>query len=149
MSKDLFFQTRENEVVKLSYDHTFTKKEATSTGIKLAKDVVDSGEISIHEAMANVARAKEVINALDSELRKHLPEEKFTGFGVEFTPVNGGATLNYKEDDMWVSLNKKLKDREELLKLAEKSDDIIYDSDGVQVNKVSKSFRKSSVSIKF
>ena len=148
MSKDLFIEMRAEQMVQM-YDHSFTKKEAQSTGVTLAKQVVEQGNVNIHEFMATLARLKEVVNSADAEMRKHLPEEKFSGYGVEFTPVQGGETLNYKDDVTYNDLYTQLKNREELLKLAYKSNDIIYDSEGVQVPRVSSTPRKSSITIKF
>jgi hypothetical protein len=148
MSKDLYFEMKAENLVKL-YDHSFTKKEAQKTGVQMVKTVIDEGNINIHEFMANLARLKEVVNSADAEARKHLPEEKFEAFGVEFTPVNGGSTLNYKDDEVWSDLKKQLTDREEMLKTAAKTDSIIYDSEGFQVPKVSSNQRKSSITIKF
>lgn len=148
MSKEVFFEMRANDVAKM-YDHTFTKKEAILTGAKLVEDVVENGEVNPHEFMANLARLKEVVNSADAEMRKHLPEEKFTAFGVDFTPIQGGKTLQYADDPIYEFLKKQLKDREELLKLAFNSDLEIYDSEGAQVPKVSFINRKSSITIKF
>jgi hypothetical protein len=41
-----------------------------------------------------------------------------TCLGVEVSTTNGGQTLNYADDQEWSMLNKKLKDREKLLKSA-------------------------------
>lgn len=148
MSKDLYFEMRANDVAKM-YDHSFTKKEAKQTGVNLVNEVIEKGEVDKHEFMANLARLKEVVNSADAEMRKHIPEESFKAFGVEFTPVQGGKILQYEEDPVYAEIKKQLKDREELLKLAFKSDSEIYDSEGVQVPKVSFTNRKSSITIKF
>ena len=148
MSKDLFLQMRAEEVATL-YAQDFTKKEAVSTGKKIVEDLVEKGEVDKHQFTANIVRLKAVIDTVESEMRKHLPEEKFTAFGVEFTPVQGGKALQYADDPIYADLKKQLKEREELLKLAFNSNSEIYDSDGVQVPKVSFTNRKSSITIKF
>ena len=148
MSKDLFFEMKAEQMVQL-YDQSFTKKEAQSQGVNLVKQVLDAGNIVPHEFMATLARLKEVVNSADAEMRKHLPHDKISCYGVEFTPVQGGETLNYAEDAVYENLKKQLKDREDLLKVAYKSDSEIYDSEGVQVPKVSSTPRKSSITIKF
>jgi hypothetical protein len=51
---------------------------------------------------------------------------------------NAPTKLNYKEDSTWQELKDKLAEREELLKLAEKSKEPIYDSEAAQVPKVSR-----------
>jgi hypothetical protein len=48
-----------------------------------------------------------------------------------------------------LNLEAKLKERAELIKVATKSKDTIYDSEGVEVTKVSSTQRKSSLAISF
>lgn len=145
MSKDLFFEMR-----SANYDSTFTKKEATQRGVELIKSSLDSGEIDKMELYANIARLSEVLNSALSTCRSEIYiTEKTKVYGVEFTPVNGGESLNYKDDPVYLEMFEKLKNREDLLKLAYKSKDEIYDSEGVEVPKVSGTPRKSSVTIKF
>ena len=148
MSKDLYFEMKAEQLATM-YDATFTKKEAQAQGVNLVKTALDEGNVLPHELMANIARLKEVVNAADAELRKHLPEDKITVMGVEFTPVNGGNIVNYKDDDVWLELKSKLSHRESLLKVALNSDQDFYDEEGVKVPKVSTTPRKSSITIKF
>ena len=147
-SAEQFLQLREQDIVTL-YDATFTKKEAQTTGINLAKQIIEGGEVSKHEALANLVRLNEVISNAITEIKESVSNEKVTVLGVEFTPVNGRTMYNFKEDYTWNDLNNKLKQREELLKVALKSDETIYDSEGIEVPKVSTSFTKSSLTIKF
>ena len=141
-----FLQLREQDIVTL-YDATFTKKDAQKTGLNLAKTIINGGEVSKHEALANLVRLNEVISIALTEVRKHLPEEKQTVMGVEFTPVNGGNTLNYSDDEVYNVLKADLDARVELLKLAQKQP--ILDTYGNEVMKVSTTPRKSSITIKF
>jgi len=145
-SSEQFLQLRAGEISNL-YAQDFTKKEAIATGKKMIDDLLENGETDKLQVMANLARLKEVINSADSELRKHLPDEKTTCFGVEFNPVNGGNTINYSEDPIYLQLDKDLKSRAELLKLAQKQD--VIDAYGNDVPKVSTTPRKSSITIKF
>jgi hypothetical protein len=87
------------------------------------------------------------VNSADNELRNNLPHEKISVYGVEFVPVNGGETINYAEDEIYAQLQEDLKNRAELLKLAQKQD--VIDAYGNDVPKVSTTPRKSSVTIKF
>ncbi len=143
-----FLQLREQDIVTL-YDATFTKKEAQQTGINLAKTIIDGGEVSKHEALANLVRLSEVINNAITEIKESVIHEKVTILGVEFTPTNGRIMYNFKDDYLWSELSNKLKQREELLKVALKSDEIIFDSEGVEVPKVEVTNAKSSLTIKF
>ena len=149
MSKDLFLQMREQEIATL-YDATFTKKDAILTGKKMIDNLIENGDVDRMQFMTSLCRLKEVVNSADAELRKHIElNSSYKLNGVEFTPVQGGETLNYKDDEVYSQMYEDLKQREELLKLAYKSKDEIYDSEGVQVPKVSASARKSSITIKF
>jgi len=145
-SKDMFMELRAEQMASL-YDSTFTKKEAQKTGIKLVTDLLESGEVDKMQFTANLARLNEVISSAMSEVRKHIPEEKQSVLGVEFTPVNGGNTINYSDDPIYTQLKADLDARAELLKLAQKQ--TMFDAYGEEVPKVSTSPRKSSITIKF
>jgi hypothetical protein len=147
-SKDYFLELQEEEISKM-YPSTFTKKEAALTGIKLAKSIIDNGFVSKHESLANLVRLNEVISNAITQLKESVPYEKVKIHGVEFTPRDGGSTPNYSEDEKWQQLKQALTDREMLLKVAQKSNETIYDSEGCEVPKVSENIRKSSLSISF
>lgn len=146
MSKLQFFEMRNEEISQL-YPADFTKKEAQKVGVNMVTELLDSGSVDKMQFAANLARLNEVISTAMSEIRKHLPEEKQTVLGVEFTPVNGGNTINYSEDEVYQQLKADLDSRAELLKLAQKQD--VLDMYGNEVPKVSTTPRKSSITIKF
>lgn len=148
MGKLQFYEMRAAEMSTL-YDASFTKKEAQKTGTKLVTDLLESGEVDKMQFAANLARLNEVISTAMAEIRKHIPEEKQTVLGVEFTPVNGGSILNYMEDEVYAELKNNILHRENLLKTAAKSNIEIYDENGILVPKVSSTNRKSSITIKF
>lgn len=144
MSKQLFELMREQE----SFPIHFGKKDYISRGKEIVSSVLKDGEIDKMEFWTKVAKIKETINAMDSQLReKVVITEKTTLNGVEFNPVQGGFTINYDEDIVYQEFKKQLKEREELLKLAQKS--TIFDAYGNEVPKVSTTPRKSSITIKF
>lgn len=147
-SKNLLMQMRETDIVSL-YDATFTKKEAQTTGANLANEIAENGNVSKHEALANLLRLNEVISSAIEVLKSKVSDEKTIVLGVEFVPNNGRAMMQYKDDAVWCELSEKLKERENLLKLATNSKDEIYDSEGVQVPKISVNYSKSSLTIKF
>lgn len=147
MSKEGFFLMRAEQMATL-YDSTFTKKEATTTGVNLTKSVLEAGEVDKMHFGANLARLYEVIGSALSTFRDHIIDtEKVTALGVEFSPVNGGNTINYSDDPIWVQLKADLDARTELLKLAQKQE--VFDAYGNEVPKVSTTPRKSSITIKF
>ena len=142
-----------NELVELSgvmYAPDFTKKQAEQTGINLINKLFEEGNQTPVQFYSNIARLKAVIDSADRAFRDRLNLTQPDSYnGVLFTPKNGAESLNYDEDDIYVLLENKLKQRQELLKMASKSDDIIFDSDGCEVPKVSKKFNKSSIVITF
>lgn len=149
MSKDLFLQMRAEEMATM-YDHTFTKKDAVSTGKNLVSNIFETGEIEPLKVWANICRLKEVVNAADAEFRNRIElTDKIRYSGVEFNTVNGGETINYKDDPIYLDILNELKEREELLKLAFKSKNEIYDEQGILVTKCSSTPRKSSITVKF
>jgi hypothetical protein len=135
------------EEMATMYEQTFTKKEAVQTGVELVKNLLESGTVDKMQFMANLCRLKEVVNSADTEMRKHLPQEKSNVWGVEFTPVNGGNTINYADDEIYQQLKADLDARADLLKLAQTQ--TIIDAYGNDVPKVSTTPRKSSITIKF
>lgn len=147
MSKLQFFEMRAEQMTAL-YDSTFTKKDAIKTGENLIDSVLESGDVDIMQLGANLARLEQVIGSAMSKFRNHIIDtEKVKVLGVEFSPVNGGNTINYAEDEVYQVLKNDLDSRTELLKLAQKQD--VFDAYGNQVTKVSTTPRKSSITIKF
>lgn len=136
-----------SEQLASMYEPTFTKKDAILTGKRMVDNVIESGNIDKHQFMAQLCRLKEVVNSADSEMRKWLPDEKVTILGVEFTPVNGGNTIDYSEDSIYCQLKSDLDARVELLKLAQKQS--IIDAYGNDVPKVGTTPRKNSITLKF
>lgn len=144
MSKQLFELMREQE----SFPIHFGKKDYISRGKEIVSSVLKDGEIDKMEFWTKVAKIKETINAMDSQLREEISlTEKTTLHNVEFNPVQGGFTINYDEDIIYQEFKKQLKEREELLKLAQRID--VFDAYGNEVPKVSTTPRKSSITIKF
>ena len=145
-NSETFLQLRAQDFVTM-YDASFTKKEAQKVGLKLVTDLLDNGNVDKMEFIANLARLSEVVGTAMAEARKHITEEKQTVMGVEFTPVNGGNTINYSEDPIYQQLKADLDARAELLKLAQKQS--VIDMYGNDVPLVSTTPRKSSITIKF
>jgi hypothetical protein len=146
-SKDLFYEMRLEETM---YSPDFTKKKAEQTGIDLINRMFEEGNQTPIQFYSNIARLKVVIDAADKAFRDRINLNTADSYnGVIFTPKNGAESLNYSEDDVYASLESKLKQRAELLKVASKSDDPIFDSEGCEVPKVSKKINKPSIVITF
>jgi hypothetical protein len=147
MSKDLFLMMREQEVQSSNF--LPTKKEVIASSERFAKNLIDSGEVDKMELFAQAIRMSEALTVITEQLKQSLPQENFEAFGLKGTYRSGGSTPNYSEDELWSKLKEKLTDREMLLKVAMKSNSVIYDEDGVEIKKVSSTNRKSSLSISY
>ena len=147
MSKDLFMLMREQEIQTSNF--LPTKKEIQLNTKKFINKILDAGEVDKYELIAQAKRMQEALDTITDELLKVMPLENFEAYGLKGTFRNGGDTINYKECEIWSDIAKELKEREEILKLALKSDKEIYDENGVLVQKISTTPRKSSLIISF
>lgn len=147
----------ENKLLNISeadlqtmYASTFTKKDAKEAGKNLVQKIFESGEYDELKIYSNIVRLKEVVNSIDSEFREKLNlSNEESCYGVTFTPKAGAKKLQYEDDPDYLELKQKLKEREQLIKTATNSKDVIFDSNGVEVPKVSVKYDKSSITIKF
>jgi len=147
MSKDLFQLMRQQEIDTQNF--LPNKLEIQLSARTFIKEVLDAGEIDKIELLAQAKRMGEALDVINAELIKVLPQENFEAYGLKGTFRSGGETINFKDCEVWSDINRELKEREELLKLALKSHNEIYDAAGVQVPKVSTTPRKSSMAISF
>lgn len=146
-SKNLLMMMQEQEVNTNNF--LPSRKELQLSAKKFTTNLLDSGEMDKMELFAQAVRVNEVLSIVTDELKNSLPAENFEAFGIKGTYRNGGSTPNYSEDEKWQELKQALTDREMLLKVAQKSNETIYDSEGVEIPKVSENIRKSSLSISF
>jgi hypothetical protein len=147
MSKDLFSLMRQQEIETQNF--LPNKLEIQLSAQTFIKEVLDAGEIDKIELLAQAKRMGEALDVINAELIKVLPQENFEGYGLKGTFRSGGETINFKDCEVWSDINRELKEREDLLKLALKSQNEIYDAAGVQVPRVSTTPRKSSMAISF
>lgn len=147
MSKGLFELMQMEEIETTNF--LPTKKEVVKQTTNFITNILESGEYNIHELLSQSKRASESLEVINAEILKRLPQENFEAFGLKGTFRQGGEKLNFSEDHLVTELEKKLAQRKELVKTATKSDETIYDSDGVEVTKVSSTQIKSSLSISF
>ena len=125
------------------------KKEIEFSSKEFAKNLIESGEIDKLEAFAQAERLSLAITNVRDELKASLPREKNIFFGIEVNPVNGRQMIQYNEDLIWSELKEKLSQREELLKVALKTNEPFYDSEGCEVPKVSVKYSADSLTIKY
>ena len=126
-----------------------SKKEIQLSAKSFVSNLLNAGATDKMELYAQAVRINEALQIVTDELKNSIPQENFEAFGIKGTYRSGGETLNYKEDYVYTELEQKLKERAELIKVATKSKDTIYDSEGVEVTKVSSTQRKSSLAISF
>ena len=132
MSKELFNQMRELEAFELSA----TKKSCIEQAHLFVAKIAENGTITKQEALSKALRYHTFISEVADNLKSKFTE-KDEFFGITITPTNGRQMVQFSEDEKWLQLSKQLKQREELLKVALKSDDPIYDNEGCEVSKVS------------
>ena len=128
--------------------------EKTTQGINAIVEAVEAGVVNPLDAFASFNKleklfkeAKVKIDELARDEADKYTEKTFKLGAVEFTKKQGASKLNYSEDLFYSKLQAKLKAREELLKVAQKS--TVYDDEGVEVPKVSISYNKDSLVVKF
>ena len=126
-----------------------SKKEIQLNAKKFVSEILESGNVDKTELFTQAVRINEALAIVTESLKNEMPLENFEAFGIKGTYRNGGETLNYKEDPIYSDIQKELKEREELLKVAYKSSNEIYDESGFLVPKVSSTPRKSSLTINY
>ena len=126
-----------------------SKKEIQLSAKSFVSNLLEAGQTDKMELYAQAMRINEALQIVTDELKNSIPQENFEAFGIKGTYRAGGESLNYKEDVVYAELEQKLKERAELIKVATKSKDTIYDSEGIEVTKVSSTPRKSSLAISF
>jgi hypothetical protein len=147
MSKHLFELMAHQQVATSNF--LPNKKEIEFSSKEFAKKLIDSGELDKHEAFAQAERLTLAVTSVRDEFKANLPREKYVGFGLEINPINGRSMIQYNEDLVWSELKEQMQQREELLKVALKSDNSIYDSEGCEVPKVSVKYASDSLTVKY
>ena len=151
---DLFLALRDEELNSAVYFKGKSKKEVIQSAEQLADGLLDSGEVDSADALTRIVKLKDYLDVLEKKLRSDLevemdPQEKRVIAGVTFQHSEGSKRLNSDQDPMYQALKQALKEREELLKVAQVSSTPIYDSEGIEVPKVGYSFTKSSIKITY
>lgn len=117
------------------------------------EQVWEQGEIDEWKLLAITARNKAFWETFEKSAREKVngvPEKTYKAFGCEFSTMNTGDRKDYSEDPFYADLEFRLKQRKELLDLAFKSSEPIYDQYGCEVPKVPiKTFGGEVLKIKF
>lgn len=142
--------TLDAESISTMYSNTFTKKQAIQTGTELVSKVFEDGQVDPLKVFSSIVRLKEVVNSADKAFRDALDLiQPDSANGVSFKQNNGSQRLNYSDDVEYAELEARLAQRKDLLSLAFKSKDVIFDSNGIEVPKVSCTFTKPTITVTF
>lgn len=149
MTKDLTLLQPEDFVTM--YHESFTKKLAIEKGEELAKQVLANDSlVEPIRVLETVIRLNTVFEACEKKLRGGITLTAPDSWnGMKFTPKNGSRKLTYSEDPIYADLERKLKQREELLKTAFAQTEPFYDAEGIEVPKVGYTFTKDSITVSF
>jgi hypothetical protein len=148
-----FLLMRQNEEGEI-YVPSMKKKEIQLKAEQDVNELIDKGEVDIASVFADVSRVTEYITVFGKKLRENISESEYGNDyitkGAKISFRNTGDRLDYAKDEMYKELQGKLKAREELLKLAYKSKDAIFDHEGTKVMKVGiKTFGSNSVVLSY
>jgi len=141
-----------------NFDLTVTKETIVpniQTSIDTLIRGVEDGEINALDVFATFKKIETVFNGAKKKVETYAQDEAdkydktFTFSGVTFTKKKGAKRLQFQEDHIISELSEKIKERQNLVKLATNSKDSIFDSEGVEVSKVSIKQDKSSLQVKF
>ena len=141
----------ENELVNYEDIESLSKADIMKAGQEFAKALRAAGFSYGYEVLIQARKANEFLTAVIKETESQVIEEvelnngTVERWGAKLEVSSTGDRLNYKEDPVWLDLNNALKIRQDLLKLARKSKDDIFDGDGAQVPKVSLASASRSV----
>ena len=143
---------RQEEMMSGEVQLLGSKKEIIEKARQWAVQIADEeyGSESLQKRYASIQRIKEYIDTIQKEFKEAITDgmtdKELECHGMKFTKVDGRSVLDYSADEVWNDLKQKLKEREELLKTAAKSNKPIYDDEGVEVtkcpNKPSKAYIK-------
>jgi hypothetical protein len=118
------------------------KRGLQESGADYARDLMAAGERDPLELIIAARKASEFLGSFIKEMDPHAREEllKYQGTReLEAGKLELGSTGDrpaLEEDPVYQEINKKLKERADLLKLARKSSDPVFDSEGIEVPKV-------------
>lgn len=121
---------------------TLNKKGLQEWGELTAKEMLDSGDHYPDVLFVQARKAKEYlesfIKAVDSETRAKVTQDggESLVYGCTLSLGSSGDRFNFEEDFEYSRIKAMLKDREELLRVACKAKESIYDSDGGEVPRV-------------
>ena len=148
-----FLMMREEEETGQLYVPVLSKREIKAKAQEKAKSLLEDEDSSSPEtALIDASRISEYLKELITKLREGLNAEELKDFeckGAKFVFKSGSKSLNYQEDEVYSKLKELLKEREELLKVAAKSKEVVFDSEQNPVPKVSCTYGQDSINLSY
>ena len=140
------------ELIQTNYfKSNITKGQIKAKAFDDSKSLIEQHDpIDLH---INLKKAKIYLDELIRENERNAlldwdlaSKDFYTGV---VTYNQGGKILNYEKDPVYMEIKEKLKERKDLLDMAFKMSDTIYDGEGIEVPKVPvKSERKESLNVR-
>lgn len=119
------------------------KVELQTMGKEEALRLIDEGWANPVQLLVDSKKYLELLTAFNKAMKKAAIEElersagKAEISGSKITLGNTGDRLSYADDPIYADLKAKLDARVEVLKVARKQADAMYDSEGIEIPKVS------------
>jgi hypothetical protein len=150
-TEEIYYITSEQEFSALLPE--LNKREIEAYAMAKANDLFEQGEMDEWKLLAITARNKAFWETFEKSARKKVngvPERNYKAFGCEFSTMNTGDRKDYSSDPIYADLENQLKQRKDLLDVAFKSTQPIYDEHGAEVPKVPiKTYGGEVLKIKF
>ena len=128
------------------------KRDLIEAAHHTAQAAIEGGWMDVRLEYARLKKSifflTEVGKSLEAEAitqQETYGKEDNEAAGVKFSIANGAERLNYADDPTVKELEEKLKERKALVSAAYKSKDPIYDSEGVEIAKVSVTHGKTTL----
>jgi hypothetical protein len=134
--------TSEYSTIHIESFSQMSKRDIQASAIKLANEVLEFGQTNPLDRFIQLKRVAEYVDAYAGVFKQSAitEAEKYgkstTVYGAKIELRNSGDRFDYEADPVYCELSEKLKARKELLDLARKSKDVIYDSEGVDVPRI-------------
>jgi protoheme ferro-lyase len=139
-NKDLYHYESLNEMA-FHYPE-LSKKDIQNIGSQQATELMAAADKDEFGALSFAERTKSFWDSFCDKLREEIVkqgfDDKFSAHGIEFGTRSTGDAYDWDLDEEYSRIKKQLKEREELLKLAIKSQNPIYDHQGVEVPRLPK-----------
>jgi hypothetical protein len=149
-AKEFLLMRMEEETGQM-FVPVMTKKQIESKAEMDVLNICDEGELYLDDVLIDATRISHYLAAFTKVLRTKISASEVRSElkGAKLSFRSTGSKLNYEEDAEWQRLKNLLDERQELLKMAEKSSENVYDSKKNVVPKVSRNGGGESIVISY